>query len=106
MSDAERPRGRVGTEHPVNARSSRSGRLLLAASALERAGKRLPAVLRLLARARAIPGAARLALNRLPTRCSRHLYLDRALGYTKHFPPVCCVGNVFDATWLNGVDTK
>ena len=73
------PFGRVGTEHPVNARSPRSGRLLLVASALERAGKRPPAVLRLLARAKAIPGEARLALNRFPTRCIRHYYLDRVL---------------------------
>ncbi len=64
----------------MNARSPRSGWLLLAASALERAGKRPPAVLRLLARAKAIPGEACLALNRFPTRCTRHYYLDRVLG--------------------------
>ncbi len=45
-----------------------------------RAGKRSPAVLRLLARAKAIPGEARLALNRFATRCSRQYYLDRVLG--------------------------
>ncbi len=45
-----------------------------------RAGKRSPAVLRLWARAKAIPGEARLAFNRLPTRCIRHYYLDRVLG--------------------------
>ncbi len=73
------PFGRVGTEHPVDARSLRSGRLPLAASALERAGKRPPAVLRLWARAKAIPGEARLALNRFPTRCIRNYYLDRVL---------------------------
>ncbi len=71
------PFGRVGTEHPVDARSPRSGRLPLVAGALERAGKRPPAVLRLLARAKAIPGEARLAFNRFPARCSRHYYLDR-----------------------------
>ncbi len=42
-----------------------------------RAGKRSPAVLRLLARAKAIPGEARRVLNRLPTRCIRNDYLDR-----------------------------
>ncbi len=78
----------------------------LAAYALERAGKRLPAVLRLWANPKTIPGEARLALNRLPTHCSRHYYLGRVLGYTKHIPSVCCVGNVFDATRLNGVDTR
>ncbi len=75
------PCGRVGTEHPVNARSPRSGRLPLAASALERAKKWRPAALRLWARAKAIPGEARLALNRLPTRCSRNNYLDRVLEH-------------------------
>ncbi len=54
--------------------------MLLVASALERAGKRSPAVLRLWARAKAIPGEARLALNRFPTRCIRNYYLDRVLG--------------------------
>ncbi len=44
-----------------------------------RAGKRSSAVLRLLARAKAIPGDARLALNRFPTRCIRYYYLDRVL---------------------------
>ncbi len=44
-----------------------------------RVGKRPPAALRLLARAKAIPGEARLALNRLPTRCIRNYYLDRVL---------------------------
>ena len=44
-----------------------------------RAGKRSFAVLRLLARAKAIPGEARLALNRLPTRCICNYYLDRVL---------------------------
>ena len=73
------PFGRVGTEYPMDARSSRSGRLPLVASALERAGKRPPAMLRLWARAKAIPGEARLALNRLPTRCIRSYYLDRVL---------------------------
>ncbi len=73
------PFGRVGTEYPVNARSPRSGRLPLLASALERAGKQPPAVLRLWARAKAIPSEARLALNRLPTRYIRHYYLDRVL---------------------------
>ncbi len=73
------PLGRVGTEHPVNARSPSSGRLPLIASALERAGKRPPAVLRLWARAKAIPGEARLAFNRLPARCIRDYYLDRVL---------------------------
>ena len=52
-------------------RYPRSGRLPIFASALERAGKRPPAVLRLWARAKAIPGEARLALNRFPTRCIR-----------------------------------
>ncbi len=79
MTAAERPRGRVGTEHPVNARSPRSGRLPLLASALERAGKQPPAVLRLWARAKAIPSEARLPLNRLPTRCIRHYYLNSVL---------------------------
>ncbi len=51
-----------------------------AASALERAGKRSFAVLRLWARAKAIPGEARLALNRLPTCCTRHYYLDGVLA--------------------------
>ena len=74
------PEGESGSEHPVNARSPRSGRLPLVASALERAGKRSPAVLRLLARAKAIPGEARLALNRFPTRCIRNDYLDRVLA--------------------------
>ena len=46
-----------------------------------RAGKRSPAVLRLWARAKAIPGEARLALNRFPTRCIHHYYLDRVLRY-------------------------
>ncbi len=73
------PFGQVGTEHPVDARSPRSGRLPLVASALERAGKRSSAVLRLWARAKAIPGEARLALNRFPTRCIRNYYLDRVL---------------------------
>ncbi len=73
------PFGRVGTEHPVNARSPRSGRLLLIASALERAGKRSSAALRLWARAKAIPGEARLALNRFPSRCVRNYCLDRVL---------------------------
>ncbi len=45
-----------------------------------RAGKRSPAVLRLWARAKAIPCEARLALNRFPTRCIRHYYLDRVLA--------------------------
>ncbi len=44
-----------------------------------RAGKRSPAVLRLWARGKAIPGKARLALNRFPTRCIRNYYLDRVL---------------------------
>ncbi len=44
-----------------------------------RAGKRPPAVLRLLARAKAIPSEARLALNRFPTRCIRNYYLDGVL---------------------------
>ncbi len=70
---------RVGTEHPVDARSPRSERLILAASALERAGKWSFAVLRFWARAKAIPGEARLALNRFPTRCNRNYYLDRVL---------------------------
>ncbi len=74
------PFGRVGTEHPVNARSPRSGRLPSVASALERAGKRSPAVLHLLARAKAIPGEARLAVNRFPTRCIRNYYLERVLA--------------------------
>ena len=69
------PFGRVGTEHPVDARSPRSGRLPLVASALERAGKRPLAVLRLLARATAIPGEARLAVNRFPARRIRNNYL-------------------------------
>ncbi len=73
------PFGQVGTEHPMDARSPRSGRLPLVASALERAGKQLPAVFRLLARAKAIPGEARLALNRFPIRYSRNYYLDRVL---------------------------
>ncbi len=73
------PFGRVGTENPVDARSAMSGRLPWIASALERAGKRSPAMLRLLARAKAIPGEVRLALNRFPTRCIRHYYLDRVL---------------------------
>ena len=73
------PFGRVGTEHPVNARSPGSGRLPLVASALERAGRRSFAVLRLWVRAKAIPGEARLALNRFPTRCIRNYYLDRVL---------------------------
>ncbi len=71
------PFGRVGTEYPVDARSPRSGRLPWVARALERAGKRSPAVLRLKARAKAIPGEARLAFNRFPTRCDRNYYLDR-----------------------------
>ena len=74
------PYGRVRTEHPVNARSLRSGRLPSVASALERAGKRPPAVLRLWARAKAIPGEARLALNRFPTRCICDYYLYRVLA--------------------------
>ncbi len=45
-----------------------------------RDGKRSFAALRLLARAMAIPGEARLALNRFPTRCIRNYYLDRVLG--------------------------
>ncbi len=45
-----------------------------------RAGKRSFAALRLLARAKAIPGEARLALNRVPTRCIRNYYLDGVLG--------------------------
>ncbi len=45
-----------------------------------RAGKRPPALLRLLARAKAIPGEARLPVNRLLTRCIRNYYLDRVLG--------------------------
>ncbi len=73
------PFGRVGTEHPVDARSPRSGRLPLDASALERAGKRPLAVLRLLARAKAIPGEARLAVNRFPTRYIHNYHLDRVL---------------------------
>ncbi len=77
------PFGRVGNEHPVNARSPRSGRLPLVASALERAGKRLPAVLRLWARAEALAGEARLAFNRFPTRSSRNYYLDGVLGVTR-----------------------
>ncbi len=53
-----------------------------------RAGKRPPAVLRLWARAKAIPGEARLALNRFPTRCSRNYYLDRVLvTYSKFHTP-------------------
>ena len=73
------PFGRVGTEYPVDARSPRSGRLPWVASALERAGKRSFAALRLSARAKAIPGEARLAFNRLPTRCIRNDYLDRVI---------------------------
>ena len=83
------PFGRVGTEHPVDARSPRSGRLPLSASALERAGKRSPAALHLLARANTIPGEARLALNRFPTRCIRNYYLDRVLGAIL---PSCLLG--------------
>ncbi len=52
-----------------------------------RAGKRPPAVLRLWARAKAIPGEARLALNRFPTRCIRHYYLDRVLGLGRKIWP-------------------
>ncbi len=70
---------RVGTEYPVDAHKPRSGRLPLIASALERAGQRPPAALRLWARAKAIPGEARLALNRLPTRCIRNYFLDGVL---------------------------
>ncbi len=77
------PLGSSGCEHPVNARSPRSGRLPLVASAQERVGKRPPAVLRLWARAKAIPGEARLAFNRLPTRCIRNYYLDRVLDQCK-----------------------
>ncbi len=44
-----------------------------------RAGTRSPAVLRLLARAKAIPSEARLALNRFPARCIRDYYLDGVL---------------------------
>ena len=44
-----------------------------------RVGKRSFAVLRLWARAIAIPGEACLALNRLPTRCICNYYLDRVL---------------------------
>ncbi len=84
------PFGRVGTEHPVDARSPRSGRLPLAASALERAGTRPPAVLRLWARAKAIPGEARLALNRFPTRCIRSYYLDRVLELLMASAIDCC----------------
>ena len=36
-------------------------------------------MLRLWARAKAIPGEARLALNRFPTRCLRNYYLDGVL---------------------------
>ncbi len=43
------------------------------------AGKRSSAVLRLLARAKAIPGEARLAPNRFPTRYIRNYYLDGVL---------------------------
>ncbi len=46
-----------------------------------RAGKRPPAVLRLWARAKAIPGEARLALNRFLARCIRNYYLERVLAY-------------------------
>ncbi len=81
------PFGRVWTEHPVDARSLRSGRLPLVASALERAGKQLPAVLRLLARAKATPGKARLALNHFPTRCIRNYYLERVLAWFRDRSP-------------------
>ncbi len=50
-----------------------------------RAGKRPPAVLRLLARAKAIPGETRLALNRFPTGCIRDYYLDRILECRRIF---------------------
>ena len=65
----------------MDARGPRSGRLPLDASALERAGKRSFAALRLLARAKAIPSEARRALNRFPTRCIRNYHLDRVLSF-------------------------
>ncbi len=61
-----------------------AGGCSMAASALERAGKRPPAVLRLWVRAKAIPGEARLAVNRFLTRCIRNSYLERALGRERH----------------------
>ncbi len=42
-----------------------------------------PEVLRHWARAKAIPGEALLALDRLPTRCSRHCYLDSVLVHVE-----------------------
>ena len=55
-------------------------RLLVAASALGRAGNRPPAVVRLLARAKAILGEMRLALKRFPIRCMRDYHLDKVLA--------------------------
>ncbi len=51
-----------------------------------RAGKRPSAVLRLLARAKAIPGEARLAVNRFPSRCIRHYHLEGVLGALETLP--------------------
>ncbi len=53
-----------------------------------------PRVLRLLARAEAIPGEARLAFNRFPARCIRHYYLDRVLA--------ACVNSEAEAGVVHG----
>ncbi len=68
---------------PSHGAARGAGKLLLAASAQEHATKQPPAVLRLWARAKAIPGEVHLAFNRFPTRCIRHYHLERtrALNY-------------------------
>ncbi len=72
--------GAVRREWPLPFSRTATPDWILWAAPFGRAGKRPPAVLRLLARAKAIPGEARLALNRFPTRCIRNYYLDRVLA--------------------------
>ena len=50
-----------------------------------------PAVLRLWARAKAIPSEACLAFNRFPARCIRHYYLDRVLAACVNSEAEACV---------------
>ncbi len=72
--------GAVRREWPLPFSRTATPDWILRDAPFGRAGKRPPAVLRLWARAKAIPGEARLALNRFPTRCIRNYYLDGVLG--------------------------
>ena len=72
--------GAVRREWPLPFARTATPDWILWDAPFERAGKRSSAVLRLWARAKAIPGEAHLALNRFPTRCIRNYYLERVLA--------------------------